>query len=50
MNKRDNIKIQQFSLNNELIKEWNSIIEIKKHFNLVTIQSCCNGKRSRLLN
>ncbi len=49
-NKKDNIKIQQFTLNNEFIKEWNSIKEIKKHFNLGFIQACCNGNRKIAYN
>ena len=47
---RINIKIQQFSLNNELIKEWNSITEIKKNYNLGLVQACCNGNRKIAYN
>ncbi len=47
---KDNCKIQQFSLDNKFIKEWNSFSEIKKYFKIPNIQACCNGKRKTAYN
>ena len=46
-NKKNNSNpILQFDLNNNLIKEWNSSVEIEKilGYNSSNIRSCCRGK------
>jgi len=45
--KKQNILIEQYSLNNEFINKWYSYDEIKKKFNISSVNNilkCCNGK------
>ena len=37
--------IMQLSLDNEFIKEWNSVTEAKVNTNIINISECCSGKR-----
>lgn len=40
-----NKKVMQFDLNNNFLKEWNSIKEAKIYTNSCHIGCCCSGKR-----
>lgn len=45
-------KVYQYNLNGELIKQWDSMSDIKRELNLSigNISSCCNGKRKQAYN
>lgn len=40
-------KVRQYNLKNKLIKEWNSLTEAARYYDIsyTNISSCCNGKR-----
>ena len=44
------IKIKQYDLNGNLIKIWDSILDIKKELNLESISACCKGRRNTIGN
>lgn len=47
-NHYNSIKVYQYSLNNSLIKEWDSLMDIKRElgYNISHISQCINNKRS----
>lgn len=45
---KSKIKVNQYDLNGNYIKTWNSFADIAKHFNLINasnIVACCKGKK-----
>lgn len=47
INHPNSVKINQYDLNNNFIKTWDSIIDIKRDLGINNIHKCCIGKRNK---